>query len=352
MTIANPLTPEDIKSARVANPKIRERDLAHSLGISEGEFLAAWEGEGVRRIRPDMDALFSRLEEVGEVMALTRNENAVHEKIGVYAGYIPRERVAMFLGEGINLRLFRAHWVHGFAVEKDEGDDVKRSLQFFDAHGDAVHKIHARPATDIAAWNALVDSLAMPTDASVPGFTPPVVKAEVADPNAEQVAQLRERWASLEDTHDFQGLIARLGFKRLQAIRAVGPEFTWRLADDAIDAVFTTAAADGTVIMVFVRNPGCLQIHAGTVSNIKRTGDWLNVMDSDFHMHLKTSAISECWLISRPSKDGEVVSVEAYDEKGDRIILINGFWKEGEANAPDWQKLVTGLPRHALASAA
>jgi putative hemin transport protein len=29
---------------------------------------------------------------------------------------------------------------------------TKRSLQFFDAHGDAVHKVHARPATDLAAW--------------------------------------------------------------------------------------------------------------------------------------------------------------------------------------------------------
>lgn len=350
--MTNPLTSEDIRQARAANPKARERDLARELGISEGRFLAAWEGDGVTRIRADMDALFSRLESVGEVMALTRNENAVHEKIGVYEGYIPRERVSMFLGEGINLRLFRAHWVHGFAVEKRDGEMVKRSLQFFDAHGDAVHKIHARPATDIAEWDALVEALKMPAGTVVPDFTPPVRKAEVADPNDDQVVELRKRWASIEDTHEFQGLIARLGFKRLQAIRAVGKEFSWRLADNALDALFTGAAERATQIMVFIRNPGCLQIHSGTVCNIKRTGDWLNVMDPDFHMHLRTSAISECWAISRPSKDGEVVSVEAYDEKGDRIILINGLWTEGEANRPDWQDLIGGLPRHAVAPAA
>ncbi|MFZ2100508.1 MAG: ChuX/HutX family heme-like substrate-binding protein [Oricola sp.] len=349
MTIQNQLTQEDIRSARAANPKIRERELAAKLGISEGEFTAAWEGEGVTRILPDMDALFSRLESVGEVMALTRNEYAVHEKIGVYTDYIPRERVAMFLGEGINLRLFRAHWVHGFAVEKTDGETVKRSLQFFDAHGDAVHKIHARPSTDIAAWDALVASLAIPADTAVPGFMPPVLRADVADPDGQQVAELRKRWASIDDTHDFQGMIARLGFKRLQAIRAVGDAFTWRLADDAIDAVFAAAAAGQVPIMVFVRNPGCLQIHAGTVHNIKRTGDWLNVVDSDFHLHLRTSAIAECWAINRPSKDGDVISVEAYDASGDRIILINGLWTEGLANRPDWQALVRDLPRHASA---
>jgi putative hemin transport protein len=285
-------------------------------------------------------------------MALTRNDNAVHEKIGVYSGYIPRERVSMFLGGAINLRLFRAHWVHGFAVEKIEGETVRRSLQFFDAHGYAVHKIHACPVTDIAAWDALVASLAMPADAIVPGFMPPVLRADVADPDEEQVAELRKRWASIEDTHDFQGMIARLGFKRLQAVRAVGDAYSWRLADDAMDAVFNLAAAERTDIMVFVRNPGCLQIHAGTVSNIKRTGDWLNVMDPDFHLHLRTSAIAECWLIKRPSKDGDVVSIEGYDANGDRIILINGYWTEGLASRPDWQKLVAELPRHTVASAA
>ena len=351
MTLQKQLTAEDIRSARAADPKIRERDLARKLGISEGRFLAAFIGDGVRRIRPDMDTLFSRLGSVGEVMALTRNENAVHEKIGVYEGYIPRERVAMFLGEGINLRLFRAHWVHGFAVEKSDGESVKRSLQFFDAHGDAVHKIHSRPDTDIAAWEALVETLAMPADAAVPDFTPPVTKVAVADPNEEQVADLRRRWASLEDTHEFQGLIARLGFKRLQAIRAVGDGFTWRLADDAIDAVFNAAAAGQVDIMVFVRNPGCLQIHSGTVATIRRTGEWLNVMDPDFHMHLRTSAIAECWAISRPSAHGDVVSVEAYDASGNRIILVNGHWAEGEANKPDWLELVDALPRHTVAAA-
>lgn len=352
MTVANLLTSEDIRRARADNPKRRERDLAGALGISEGRFLSAFEGDGVRRIRPEMNALFPRLESVGEVMALTRNEHAVHEKIGVYEGYIARERVAMFLGEGINLRLFRAHWVHGFAVEKSDGESVRRSLQFFDAHGDAVHKVHSRPATDVEAWDALVESLLMPADAAISAFTPPVRKAAVPDPNAGQVEELRRRWASIEDTHEFQGMIARLGFKRLQAVRAVGDTFAWRLADDAMDAVFEGAAADETPIMVFVRNPGCLQIHSGTVRNIRRTGDWLNVMDPDFHMHLRTAAISECWAISRPGKDGDIVSVEAYDAVGDRIILVNGLWTESEANRPDWQKLVRNLPRHEVAPAA
>jgi len=351
MTIATRLTQEDIKSAQAAEPKIRERDLAQKLGISEGEFTAAWEGDGVTRLRPDLDAILPRLEAIGELMALSRNEHAVHEKIGVYNNYAPRERVAMFLGKAMDLRIFRAHWVHAFAVEKTSSQTVKRSIQFFDAHGDAVHKIHSRQNSDLAAWQKLIDDVRMPAGAIVPGFASHTEKAPSPDPTEEQIAELRQRWAAIEDTHEFQGMIARLGFKRLQAIRVMGEQFTWRVADDAIDAVLNVAANEQVPLMVFVRNPGILQIHSGTVTNIKRTGDWLNVMDPDFHLHLRTTAIAECWAINRPSKEGDVLSVEAYDAEGNRILLVNGIWSAEQANRPDWQMLVRGLPRHAAFAA-
>lgn len=351
MTIATRLTQQDIKSAQAAEPKIRERELAKKLGISEGEFTAAWEGDGVTRLKPDLDAILPRLEAIGELMALSRNEHAVHEKIGFYDNYTPRERVAMFLGKAMDLRIFRAHWVHAFAVEKTSSETVKRSIQFFDAHGDAVHKIHFRQNSDLAAWQKLIDDVRMPEGASAPGFAPHAEKVPTPEPTGQQIVELRQRWAAIEDTHEFQGMIARLGFKRLQAIRVIGDEFTWRVADDAMEAVLNIAANEQVPLMVFVRNPGILQIHSGTVSNIKRTGDWLNVMDPDFHLHLRTTGIAECWAIRRPSKEGDVLSVEAYDAAGNRILLVNGTWSKEQANRPDWQMLVNGLPRHVLAPA-
>ena len=35
-----------------------------------------------------------------------------------------------------------------------------RSLQFYDAHGDAVHKVFSRAGTDLAAWDRLVAEFA------------------------------------------------------------------------------------------------------------------------------------------------------------------------------------------------
>ncbi len=135
-------SPHEIRRAREDNPKTRERDLAAELGISEAELVAAHCGDGVVRVEPRVNDLLTGLEAVGEVMALTRNESAVHEKIGIYDKVVTGNHNAMVLGENIDLRIFPKVWAHGFAVEKRDGGDIRRSLQFFDAAGEAVHKVH------------------------------------------------------------------------------------------------------------------------------------------------------------------------------------------------------------------
>lgn len=88
-------------------------------------------------------------------MALTRNESAVHEKIGPFEKTIWGPHASLTLGKEIDLRIFPKHWVHGFAVAKLDGEHVRRSLQYFDASGEAVHKIHLRPASNLEAYEQI-----------------------------------------------------------------------------------------------------------------------------------------------------------------------------------------------------
>src|SRR5690606_3049253 len=50
-------TPSDIRQARIDNPKLRERDLADQLGISEAALVAAHAGSGATRIAAHPDRL-------------------------------------------------------------------------------------------------------------------------------------------------------------------------------------------------------------------------------------------------------------------------------------------------------
>lgn len=344
--------PHEIRRTRAENPKMRERDLAAQLGISEAELVAAHCGEGVTRVEPRVNDLLTGLEPVGEVMALTRNESAVHEKIGVYDKVVTGEHTAMALGENIDLRIFPKVWAHGFAVEKRDGDEIRRSLQFFDAAGEAVHKVHLRPASNLYAYQKLVDQLVSPNQ------EPTVALGTVAEDDVpgettpQTVDDLRERWSKLTDTHQFFGMLRTLKLSRQQAVRMIGQDYAWKLDPSAVMAMFQGASASGQPIMCFVGNRGCIQIHSGPVKSISPMGPWINVFDETFHLHLRADHIAEAWTVRKPTKDGHVTSLEAYDADGKMIIQFFGKRHEGEGERADWRSLAESLPRLAEQSAA
>ena len=155
MAVTNIPSPEAIRTYRADNPKMRARDQADALGISEAQLVAASCGAGVTRIDAHPDHVMEAAQKLGEVMALTRNPSCVHEKIGRYANYHPGKHAAMILTPEIDLRIFPAHWCHAFMVETGIDSGTRRSLQVFDAAGDAVHKIFLREGASLTAWDGL-----------------------------------------------------------------------------------------------------------------------------------------------------------------------------------------------------
>jgi len=337
-------TPADIRRARADNPKMRERDLALQLGVSEAELVGAYCGESVKRIRADANALLTGLEPVGEVMALTRNDSAVHEKIGTYDNVRTGERASVVLNKEIDLRVFPSVWAHGFSVEKSDGETVRRSLQFFDARGEAVHKVHLRPSSDLAAFRKLEEALATDDQSPEVNVSAPEAKTE-PDSTVVEADDLRERWLTMTDVHQFSGILRSLKLSRQQALRAIGQDYAWQLDGDAVTAMMHNAANEQIPIMCFVGNKGCIQIHSGPVQNLKPMGPWLNVMDPTFHLHLRTDHIREVWAVRKPNTEGHVTSVEAYGSDGELIIQFFGLRKEGRMERDDWRMLAEGLPR-------
>lgn len=344
------MTPQAIRTARAENPKMRERDLATQLGISEAELVAAHIGEGAVRIEPRVNDLLAGLEAVGEVLALTRNESAVHEKIGVYDKIVPGSHSAMVLGSEIDLRIFPKVWVHGFAVEKRDGDSVRRSLQFFDENGEAVHKVHLREASNVDAYLKLVDSLKSGDQSQSVAVIRSEGETAASEGVPAPVEDLRDRWSRLTDVHQFFGMLKSLKLSRQDAVRMVGHDYAWMLDRDSVCSLFYGAAEQQVPIMVFVGNRGCIQIHSGPVTSIKPMGPWINVLDETFHLHLRLDHIHEVWGVRKPTKDGHVTSVEVYDAAGQLIIQFFGKRHEGEDERKDWRMLAEGLPRPTAAA--
>lgn len=351
MTVNAAKTPAEIRSLRALHPEMRERDFARIHAISEGELVAAEVGRSAIRLKPDLDILLNGLTAVGEVMALTRNESAVHEKIGPYEKVVIGPMASMVLGEQVDLRIFPSKWAFGFAVEKPGEDGaVRRSLQFFDAQGHAVHKVHARPATNLEAWSVLVTNLRHPEQVDAITVTPQPPVAELGEPAG--VAALRERWQALTDTHQFFGMLRKLNLHRLTAIEMVGEDLAWQLDAKAVEQMFAAVAGTDLPIMAFVGNHGCIQIHAGPVTNINPMGPWLNVMDDTFHLHLRLDHIASVWAVRKPTRDGHVTSVEVYDGNRELIIQFFGKRQEGSDERAGWRTAVEQLPLHNQSNAA
>jgi putative hemin transport protein len=329
------------ETLRGEEPKIRIREAAHKLGVTEAQLLAAsTDGRRVLRLQPKFREIIAEIPSLGRVMALTRNESVVHERKGAYEKVDTSGHAGLVLGPDIDLRMFFGEWAFGFALVEEDEKGAKRSLQFFDARGNAVHKIFAQDATDLAAFTAIVERYRAEdqgTDLEVkPANAPAPLKAD-ADIDA---AGFRAAWDAMKDTHEFFGMLRKFGTGRTQALRLAGPERAVKLSNDATRAVLETASAREVPVMVFVGNPGNIQIHTGPVKNIKVMGPWLNVLDPDFNLHLREDRVAESWLVRKPTADGVVTSLELFDEDGENIALIFGKRKPGIPEDKAWKALI------------
>lgn len=336
------LSPSELRRHEDDKPKMRARDIADTLGVSEAELIAARCGDGATRIDAHPDAIMGAAQTLGPVMALTRNESCVHEKIGVYANYHGGDHASMILTEDIDLRMFPSHWRHAFAVEKQTDNGVQHSLQVFDAAGDAVHKIFLRDGSDVAAFDAARNALRH-ADQSPECATDPRQPAETARENPDKLDILRAEWVRMTDTHQFLRLTSKLRMNRLGAYRSVGAPFVRALPVTAVDAMLHRVRDAGLEIMVFVGNRGCIQIHSGPVRALSPMGPWLNVMDPGFNLHLRADRIAEVWAVDKPTQRGPAVSIEAFDADGSLILQVFGLGKEGRDCRAAWGELVAGL---------
>lgn len=320
-------------------PALRIREAARRLGVSEAELLATRIGSGVQRLKGPFPEILGKVGELGEVMALTRNDEVVHERHGIYGKLSLQGHVGLVLGDDIDLRIFFSGWTHGFAVSEDTKSGPRRSLQFFDGTGQAIHKIYLTSASDAARYETLVE-VHLDEDQGTGLAVSPAAPKSAMRPDGEIDADaLRGEWAALQDTHDFFGLLRRHKVEREQAMRLAGDAFAVRVPNDTARRMLQAAAAEDLSIMVFVGNPGMIQIHTGPVSKLVPTGPWFNVLDPMFNLHLREDAIASSWVVRKPTADGTVTSIELFNAAGDLSVSFFGKRKPGVPELPAWRAL-------------
>jgi putative hemin transport protein len=330
------------KELLVREPGLRIRNAAAKLRVSEVELLSTRCGDTVQRLRPEIKRILQDVGNLGQVMALSRNDKVVHERYGVYRNFSEsRGNIGIFVSEDIDLRIFFQYWESVYAVREQSHGMTRHSLQFFAGDGMAIHKIYLSGDSNGEAYKQLVKKYLHPDQekgqevVAYPKVAPEIPDSEV------KVDSFRKGWLGLKDTHDFAGLLTRYGISRVQALRlAPSGGYAVPVENSTLRRILTEASALEQPIMVFVGNRGIVQIHTGHVHNLLDRDGWFNVLDPKFNLHVKEDAISESWIVTKPGTDGKVTSLECFDSKGNLLVQIFGKRKPGIPERKDWRELI------------
>jgi putative hemin transport protein len=325
---------------------LRIRDAARELEVSEAQLVALNCGTSITtRLRGPWGEFVKRLPSLGRVMALARNEAAVHERKGTYEKIEIYGPMGTVLGPDIDLRLFLTHWHVGFALREEVDGEIRRSLQVFDKHGVAIQKIYPQEAASEEVFEKIVSEFADENQSTdQPAEPEPPLAVDPPDSEVD-VAAFHAAWDAMTDTHEFHGLIRKFKLGRQQALRLAGEERAYRVSNNSAHELLDRAAATGLRIMIFVGNRGIIQIHSGPVKNIKMAGTWLNVLDPDFNLHLREDLIATAWVVKKATSNGQITSLELFDPAGENIALFFGKRPQGQSEPGDWRALAESLPK-------
>ena len=329
---------------RKENPKIRNKNAADELGVSEAELVAsACDGKTVIRLTDDWEGIIKGVETLGEVMALTRNESAVHEKTGTYQNISFEGHAGLVLDEDIDLRVFHNRWGFAFAVPVENPRGTLYSLQFFDKEGTAAHKIYLMDEDRYDRYKTLVERFRSVDQSPVIEIKDSIKKAETVPIQEVDKEDFLQQWADLKDTHDFYPLLRKHKVARTDALKLAEGRFSWRISNDATRRMLELASEKEVPIMVFVSSTGMIQIHSGPVNRIKVMENWLNVLDPGFNLHLREDHIAESWIVEKPTEDGIVTALEIYNSDGESITTFFGARKPGKPELESWREITGQL---------
>ncbi|MQA18998.1 hemin-degrading factor [Rugamonas rivuli] len=355
---------ERYDALRTSQPRLQARDAAKTLNVSEADLLAIGIGKTVTRLQEGENVpreIMRRALDLGTVMALTRNENGVLERTGVATRLKPQEEITGldadkekerearmrniaggYLGGEIDMRFTFKNWKYAFAVVQPGKDGVvSRSLQFFDAHGDAVHKVYVKSEAGVPVFDKLVADFRNPVQSADLKVTAAPVKTAEKPDSAIDVKEFQMAWNELTDVHQFNRLLGEFGVSREQAMRLAPASSVQRVTPLAVRQLLEESAKQKLEIMAFLGNEAAIQIYSGKVSKVQEAAGWFNVLDPEFNLHLRDNAFNSGYVIKRAG----VTSVEFFDKNGELVVSFFGVRERNKPQPQSWVDMTAALPK-------
>lgn len=299
--------------------------------------------------------IMRRALDFGHVMAQTGNDFAVMERTGV-AMRLEREGDAPatnaggdaqgrnvaggYVGGDIDLNFNFDAWRHAFAVTRRGNDgNVTRSLEFFDAHGDAVHRLYLRNEAAGGLFDMLARDFRAPEQRLSLEAAPALAKAEEKPDSAIDVRQFRQAWLGMADAGQFGAIMADYGVTREQALRLAPPGMARQLGREAVRLLLDDVVRHRLPIMVLAGNAGITQRYTGLITNVAGDAAICAAQAPGFSLRLRDSAFRSGYAVRRAG----VTSVEFFGKDGELAVAFLGVRERARPQA--WDEVIQGLPK-------
>ncbi len=335
---------EAYERLKAQKPPLYLREAARQLGVSEMALLSLEIGKSVFPLRPEWRPLLERLSQEGELMGLSRNSWAVIENTGPYPKPTFEGPIAVFHDSppALDLRCYLSQWAYAFAVQTQKGGRSLYSIQIFTPWGESIHKVYFTGSDAALRWQALrVDF-----EQSEFSFEMGAIAPEPPLPSQEGPADRESflhAWARLADTHDFHALLRQHRVSRLAALRAAEGHFAWPLSPAQWEYFLQWVQTTQTPIMFFVGNAGIHQIYTGPVTSITYERGWHNFHGPHLTLHFNPQGLGHLYLVKKPTREGNIYSLEIFSPQGEEVLWIFGARKPGQAVSPEWTHFIGSL---------
>jgi putative hemin transport protein len=214
--------------------------------------------------------------------------------------------------------------------------DCRRSLQFFDQHGNALHKIIITENSNIFSYENIIEKYQSNDQSPKIEIQAPKINQHPLIDSDIDLMSFQKDWLGMADTHEFYDLIKKYKLSRIQALRFAPEGYAQRVPLQFTRELLRKVAIKHIPIMVFVANRGAIQIHTGPISKVVMLDPWLNILDKNFNLHLREDDIYDTWVVRKPTDDGIVTSLELFDSQGQVIVIFFGERKPGTPELESW----------------
>ncbi|AHF02351.1 hypothetical protein THIAE_08140 [Thiomicrospira aerophila AL3] len=351
-----------VAKQRCIDEKKRARNAAQLMGISELMYVLLGDLQKIHFIRkqdfkPLLQAFSGQF-----AMALTRNDAVVLEHTGelcyeCYASGLVGWSQQDWLAEFDLSCWHYAIWL---------GADSRPSLQFYDASGEALHKLFVVDQTDRQGFmNAIAPFLMNPQDwarevgvegdparssreAGIERWLFMKLQACLKEHESVKSCRLIDKEALLLDWRllSHRDNIGSL-FKQYKITRPAGyallSEGVFQLDTSALGQIFNHVRDKHLAVKITVANAGAIQTHRGLVNKLVTVGPWFNVLDPAFNMHLMETEVASIWLLTKGFDDDFAAHIECFDHQERLIISIAPCATERPADDQEWWNLINDL---------